>query len=326
MEPQQELLFACKYGNLQTVIRVLNPDISSFADEYGYVSYYYCNKVDVSYDNELPFRLACINGHLNIAQWLLQYKPTTNTTAPFVSACRYGQLHIIKWLLQINPSIISSHIIIDALYKIYDHGHIDLATYFLTEYPNIYSKVYSLPLLYSCSNGNLILSKLLLHHKPNVLEVANIDNIFRSTCEGGCIEVAKWLMSIKPSINIYYGLPESTALTGACEKGHLNIVIWLYDLHNNNSKMIGNEYPNEKYSFMRAWDFKHLNVVEWFCKHNPIKYYLYMYKSRRMMSVRTNSDVLLLLCIISFTANKFNITLDILYDLQKYASNNNSKR
>lgn len=59
--------------------------------------------------NELPFRMACENGHLDVAQWLLFVKPTIDISIEDEKslrlACKYGHLHVAQWLLTINTNI-----------------------------------------------------------------------------------------------------------------------------------------------------------------------------------------------------------------------------
>lgn len=63
------------------------------------------------------FREACLNGHLNVIQWLYEIKSLIDTSNEnsietlfdiedaFFSACVNGYLNIAKWLYKIEPSI-----------------------------------------------------------------------------------------------------------------------------------------------------------------------------------------------------------------------------
>ena len=62
--------------------------------------------------NYLPFRWACINGHIETVKWLISLNPFINISAlnddAFFGACSNGMLEIIEFLLKIKPSILKS--------------------------------------------------------------------------------------------------------------------------------------------------------------------------------------------------------------------------
>ena len=53
-----------------------------------------------------------------------------------------------------------------------------------------------------CENGYLEIAKWLLTIKPDIDISADNKYAFTSVCENGHLEVAKWLLSIKPDIDI----------------------------------------------------------------------------------------------------------------------------
>ena len=69
------------------------------------------NGINVSYDNESPFRIACETGNLEIAKWLLEMKPTidisTENNYAFIRSCVQGYFDVANWLVTIEPSILS---------------------------------------------------------------------------------------------------------------------------------------------------------------------------------------------------------------------------
>lgn len=55
---------------------------------------------------DLAFRRSCKNGHLHMAQWLLEIDPSIDIHAKenraFLVSCRNGHLHIAQWLLNLD--------------------------------------------------------------------------------------------------------------------------------------------------------------------------------------------------------------------------------
>ena len=49
------------------------------------------------------FRIACMNGHLEIAQWLFTIHPTLDHGSAFHLACLTEQLHVVQWLYTLTP-------------------------------------------------------------------------------------------------------------------------------------------------------------------------------------------------------------------------------
>lgn len=60
--------------------------------------------INVHAENEFAFRYACINGHLETAKWLLKHFPTINYRIlndwAFCIACWNGHLDVAKWLFE----------------------------------------------------------------------------------------------------------------------------------------------------------------------------------------------------------------------------------
>jgi ankyrin repeat protein len=64
--------------------------------------------INISAKNEYAFRKACKNGHLTVAQWLLNIKPNINISAKneyaFCKACKNEHLEVVNWILSIKPN------------------------------------------------------------------------------------------------------------------------------------------------------------------------------------------------------------------------------
>ncbi len=146
---------ACRSGNL--------PEVQKFINTYG-------NKY-VSNFNDCAFNISCHDGHMNIAQYLLQIQPNINISKlAFHWSCIKGHIHIAKWLYKLNPTVLISN---DTLtYTIcniyYSNKHSEVAKWLLQLKPVIYTK-------FEYNNiCNWLNSRKLLHglnNLPNIIVI-----------------------------------------------------------------------------------------------------------------------------------------------------------
>jgi hypothetical protein len=66
--------------------------------------------IEISIYGEWPFRNACLNGHLHVAQWLLEVSNqdidiSANNEEAFHLACSNGHLEVAKWLQSLKPHL-----------------------------------------------------------------------------------------------------------------------------------------------------------------------------------------------------------------------------
>lgn len=83
------------------------------------------------------FFVACLSGHLNVAQWLYTVKQNYagwTIMGAFSVACRKGHLHIVEWLHGVYSSVISYN---DAFYCACDDGNYDIAQWLLFFVPDV---------------------------------------------------------------------------------------------------------------------------------------------------------------------------------------------
>jgi ankyrin repeat protein len=117
------------------------------------------------------FLYACKNGHLHVAQWLLQIKPAIDISAyneeAFRGACSNGHLHVAQWLLQIKPTIYISA-------------------------QNEYA------FRWACVNEHLNIAQWLFQIKPTINISAYNESAFRYACYNGDLNVAQWFVSLRP--------------------------------------------------------------------------------------------------------------------------------
>ena len=109
---------------------------------------------------------------------------------------------------------------------------------------------------YSCENGLLDIAEWLLLLKPNINVSVNDEYPFCKACENGHINVAKWLFSIKNDIDI--SCDDEYSFCMACYNGHLEIAKWLIEI-----KPTINISIDDNYSFIHACNNEHIEVIEW---------------------------------------------------------------
>ena len=110
---------ACKHGQLEKAQHMLakdhriykssvcNGEIFRLACANGHLEvaqwlYKINPSLKILAKNEYAFQMACNGGHLLVAQWLYQVKSTPNILAHFINACRNGHLEIVRWLYKIK--------------------------------------------------------------------------------------------------------------------------------------------------------------------------------------------------------------------------------
>jgi hypothetical protein len=81
--------------------------------------------------------------------------------------------------------------------------------------------------LKACMYGKLIVAQeLFTNNKINIH--TNNDEVFRSTCSQGHINIAQWLYRLDDKPNIH--AEDEFAFRFVCYNGHINIAQWLYGL------------------------------------------------------------------------------------------------
>ena len=137
----------------------------------------------ISADDFRPFRLACKNGHLDVAQWLLYVKPNIDIFArnnePFVNACKNGHLNVAQWLYQVS---------------IQRHQTIDI------------SSEESVAFRKACINGHLDVAqwlyRVVIERGQTIDITAHNHEAFLGSCSKGHLGVARWLTIIQDEYDI----------------------------------------------------------------------------------------------------------------------------
>jgi ankyrin repeat protein len=78
---------------------------------------------------------------------------------------------------------------------------------------------------WACRNGHLNVAKWLLSIEPSIDVRRFGDAAFRSACYNGHLRVAKWLLSIEPLIDIR--AYKNSTFNWACKYGQFRVAKWL---------------------------------------------------------------------------------------------------
>jgi hypothetical protein len=137
--------------------------------------------LNLSCVNELPFRLACKRGNIDIIHFLLYNKEinvSINNEEPFLIACDTSNIQLLNILINNNFNIKKS-LYLDYNIKITEHCFIN-----------------------ACSRGNLNLLKWLYEYDNEMNISVCEEKAFEKACYSGNINIISWLLEIKPDINI----------------------------------------------------------------------------------------------------------------------------
>ncbi len=118
----------------------------------------------------------------------------------------------------------------------------------------------------TCCHGHLQLAQWLISVKPNINISAENEDVFRYACSQGYLQVAQWLLSVKPDINI--SAKNEDAFRWACHNGYLQVAQWLLSIKSDINISVDDEG-----SFRWACYFKHLQIAQWL---QTLKPYLYV--------------------------------------------------
>ena len=189
----------------------------------------------ISIKNYRPFREACENGHLHIAQWLFHMNPNiiiigTVITDAYCAACERGHLHVAQWLYHIYPACINHSVISRVCYW----GHLEVAQWLAQMNPNLFIE----------------------------LSDITIEHIFKNACSYGYLRLAQWLYQMNLLLDIWVF---NEAFQNACICGHLQVAQWLYQITPHLNISAKNEY-----AFRYASLYNHVNVVKWLLHIHPM--------------------------------------------------------
>jgi len=190
----------------------------------------------------------------------------------FLISCKRGKINIIKWLFEVKKDI--NILIFNELpfMTACSNGFLDIAEFIYEKYKEInhISDRYEEAFFDSCispswmgSNDNIEISKWLLKIKPDIDISRNEEKAFRNACTFGKLNIAKWLLEIKPDINIV--ILNNFAFVFSCIENHIEVVQWLLQIKPD----IYESYHNESI-FRECCKWGNLDILKLLYEKIPI--------------------------------------------------------
>ena len=177
---------------------------------------------------KLAFRMACINGHLEIVKWLnceANINIHTSSEYSFRMACINGHLEVAKFLYSIGD--VDIHSKNNQAYELSClYGHLDILKWLHSLDSKYINLNKNQMFINACYNGHLETSKWLYNDIGNI-DIHHHDNsAFISSCYNGHLQVTFWLYYILGGIDIkkYYSIISKDA----CRNGHIHMIKWIY--------------------------------------------------------------------------------------------------
>lgn len=242
------LYFAAKDGYLDIVVWILNtfPPISS--DDYhlscafrgacsqGHIEIAQllldiAPNMDIQSGNYYVFRWACHNGHIDVAKWLYQISPPKHNSCirgAFDYACSGRHCHIIRWLNDIaHPILVQNDNHGDEiLSSICAHGDIYVVQLLFQLFPELFLNI-SISSVFAMVDGsdNFEYIKWVYAQYPALNESYYNYKIFYRSCKNGNMEIAEWIFQMDPHVLDY--INAAKLFYSLCISGELEIAKWI---------------------------------------------------------------------------------------------------
>lgn len=197
--------------------------------------FFFDNIDDNINETQLNFKNLIYNGTLKeLIHFYNKNKDNINLSyrneEPFLMSCKQGNIDIIKWLLEEKQDI---NIIISnefAFMTACSNGYLEIAQFIYEKYKimNYKSEKYELAFINSCRSNNIELPKWLLTIKPDINISIGDEWAFRNACTFGKLDIAKWLLQIKPNIDIV--IRNNYSFCFSCIENQIEIVKWLLEI------------------------------------------------------------------------------------------------
>ena len=277
---EQNLEDVCKNGHYDVFwwlmsinSYIMDDDIDyllNIACEYGHdeIAFeLYKRYPNIAYDYEEIFESSCLNGHVDIAKWLIKCMGETNFNATsisknfnmFINTCEYGHVAILKLLVDtfyIETNVRNNRAFVVAC----THGQLNAARWLYNKNSNVYDtsndihNVLNLACTDASASNNAysvnIIKWLLSIDTQNKI---NITHVFDTACIHGNERAINYLLDNSSSI-----VPTSKNFINICERCSLILAIKFIT----KNKEIIKEIVNNKKKLKNAFSIACLNNVE----------------------------------------------------------------
>jgi ankyrin repeat protein len=259
--------------------------------------------IDIHYNNDELFMLACTYGHIKIAKWLYEISKeiesfidiNIDNDKAFRLCCKYGHIKIALWLYEISD-------------KIDIHAENDNA------------------FISCCMNGHLMIAKWLFKLSENMNSTINIhmneEYILRRSCHNNDYDIVKWLLDTSEEINslINIHVDSEYAFRVCCPSGNITIINLLLEFSKKHKSPIDVRICND-YAFIEACKNDQVNVVKILC--SLCDNYWVKILNNRIIDYKVLSDETVAIKVLS-VYRKIMDNIDNSNMLQKYFQNSKS--
>ena len=267
-----ELLFRyfCKHGDLEQAMNL------------HYLVDHKCIKVSFNYFDR-SFQQACINNHLDVAQWLLNTNPNINVYIKIPLLVRhtvlYEYLTMFQWLLDIAPKYTNHPVAFRELFIFAcEEGQLPFVQHMVKikeDQPAInQSLVFRDGFYHACYRGHNSVVRYLADkvniHSEVFEEVKNkISSLCMTLCSEGYLEVMKFIVESLIGVNeipMYFKYKQSL-FECVCTRGYLDFAQQLFSWFPNM-----NIEWNDHIAFRSACKNNNRDIALWLVSLFPEKY------------------------------------------------------
>ena len=267
-------LIACEYGNLELVKCIISNKMFILNSKYLDSEIYIC---------EHAFGIVCKNGHIDIAEWLLNINPTLNihinNDYALQRACYSGQYNMVKWLLNIKKS----------------NFNLSLWKY------EIFINTYLLRYIEIC--------ELLIYYDKNIINKYTVEKILYDACHKNKIETVIWIFNIieKYQIHLHYRVQKNI---NDNISGSLCSYKKIENIEMNCSEcIISSLHSNEN-----TTQIDYYKLLIFLCINNNDEILTYLLKQYNVHKILSNVDIYKLFCISCINKSKKTASLLLDYD------------